>query len=64
MELMGVRAASSMLGVAEPTLRYWRSSNQGPTSFKLGHRIVYRREELERWIAEQESTTARGNRAV
>jgi predicted DNA-binding transcriptional regulator AlpA len=53
-----------MLGIAEETLRYWRSSNQGPKSFKVGRRVVYRREELERWIAEQEATTTRGSAAV
>ena len=44
------------------TLRFWRSSNQGPASFSLGTRgrIVYRRSEIERWLAEQERTTRRG----
>jgi len=48
------------------TLRFWRSSNQGPASFSLGNRgrIVYRRSEIERWIAEQEATTRRGGGAA
>lgn len=60
MDIMGVRAASSFLGVAENTLRYWRQVGQGPQSFKLGRRICYRRDELERWLTEQEAATVRG----
>lgn len=64
MELMGVKAAASFLGTAEGTLRYWRSVGVGPVSFKLGARVVYRRSELERWVAEQETATSRGGLAV
>ena len=64
MDILGVRAASSFTGVAENTLRYWRQVGQGPQSFKLGRRIVYRRDELERWLAEQEASTMRGGQAV
>jgi predicted DNA-binding transcriptional regulator AlpA len=48
------------------TLRYWRSTNQGPVSFTLGPRgrVVYRRSEVERWIAEQEKATSRGGGAA
>lgn len=44
------------------TLRFWRSTDQGPASFTLGPRgrVVYRRSEVERWIAEQEQATRRG----
>ncbi|OBI08658.1 hypothetical protein A5715_00645 [Mycolicibacter heraklionensis] len=44
------------------TLRFWRSTNQGPSSFSLGPRgrVVYRRSEVERWIADQEQATRRG----
>lgn len=50
----------------EGTLRFWRSTNQGPASFSLGSRgrIVYRRSEIERWLAEQESATRRGGGAA
>lgn len=44
------------------TMRYWRHNNEGPASFSLGRggRVVYRRSEIERWIAEQEQATRRG----
>ncbi len=64
MDLMGVRAASSLLGIPEGTLRYWRSAGQGPPSFRLGGRVVYRRAELESWIAAQEAATSRGGKAA
>lgn len=50
-------------GIAAATLRYWRHAGIGPASFKLGRRVVYRREEVERWIAEQEQATRRGGTA-
>ncbi|BBX89003.1 helix-turn-helix domain-containing protein [Mycolicibacterium boenickei] len=64
MELLGTRAASSLLGIPEATLRYWRHTDEGPPSFKLGGRVVYRRNELERWVEEQEAATVRGGRAA
>lgn len=34
------------------TLRYWRSVGAGgPKSFKLGRRVMYRRADVEEWIA-------------
>lgn len=42
------------------TLRYWRHAGQGPASFTLGKKVLYRRSEIERWIAEQEQATTRG----
>jgi predicted DNA-binding transcriptional regulator AlpA len=35
------------------TVRYWRYIGKGPKSFKLGRRVLYAREDVERWIAEQ-----------
>lgn len=64
MELLGIKAVALMTGVNEGTLRYWRHANQGPTSFKIGRRIVYRREAIEKWLQEQEASTARGDAAA
>ncbi|WP_241472300.1 helix-turn-helix transcriptional regulator [Mycolicibacterium neoaurum] len=48
------------------TMRFWRATNQGPASFSLGirGRVVYRRSEIERWLAEQETATRRGGGAA
>lgn len=53
---MTTAEVSSYTGIPSATLRYWRHTGAaGPTSFALGpRRIVYRRSEVERWIAEQE----------
>lgn len=32
------------------TLRYWRHIGQGPRSFKLGRRVLYRQSDVEAWI--------------
>jgi predicted DNA-binding transcriptional regulator AlpA len=37
------------------TLRYWRVTGDGPKSFKLGGRVVYKLEDVERWIEAQYS---------
>lgn len=60
MEYMTTVQVSQETGINAGTLRYWRSTNQGPASFSLGKRVVYRRSEVERWIAEQEAATRRG----
>jgi hypothetical protein len=36
------------------TLRYWRHLGTGPDGFRLGRRVVHRREDLDRWLAEQQ----------
>lgn len=59
-EIIHTPAVSRMTGLPVGTLRYFRSTNQGPASFTLGRRVVYRRSEVERWITEQEQATRRG----
>lgn len=45
-----------LTGTPASTWRYWASQNppQGPPSFKLGRRRVWRRAAVRAWIAEQE----------
>lgn len=38
----------------QETIRYWRSKGYGPRGVKMGHRVLYRRREVERWEAEME----------
>ena len=35
------------------TLRYWRHLGSGPHSFRLGRRVLYRRDDLHAWIDAQ-----------
>ena len=34
------------------TVRYWRHAGKGPKSFKVGRRVLYAREDVERFIAD------------
>lgn len=56
MDFMTTPQVEAYTGIPAATLRYWRhTGTAGPASFALGpRRIVYRRSEVDRWIAEQE----------
>jgi hypothetical protein len=60
MEILNTAQVSDQTGVPIGTLRYWRHAGQGPASFTLGRRVVYRKAEVERWISAQEQATRRG----
>ncbi|MGV0790483.1 helix-turn-helix transcriptional regulator [Mycolicibacterium sp. XJ1819] len=62
-EYLDTRAVSEQTGIPAATLRYWRHADTGPASFTLGRRVVYRRDEVERWITAQEQATGRGGAA-
>lgn len=47
----------------EATLRYWRHVNEGPPSFRLQGRVLYREDELLAWI-EQQTKADRARRSV
>lgn len=53
-------AVSAYTGVPESTLRYWRHTGEGPISFKLGRRVLYRKADVDAWLAVQYAATARG----
>jgi len=35
------------------TVRYWRHMGRGPASFKVGRRVLYDADDVERWLAKQ-----------
>ncbi len=47
-----------LTGTKASTWRYWAMTNQGPPSFKLGRRRVWKKADVEKWLAEQEAATA------
>lgn len=53
MDLLDAKQVSEMIGVPVGTLRHWRHSDIGPASFTLGRRVVYRRDEVSRWISKR-----------
>ncbi|RIU38542.1 helix-turn-helix transcriptional regulator [Mycobacteroides abscessus] len=59
-EIIGINEVSGITGLPTGTLRYYRATNQGPESFTLGRRVVYRRSAVLSWIAAQEKATKRG----
>jgi predicted DNA-binding transcriptional regulator AlpA len=52
-ELLTLPEVADLLRTPAATLRYWRHLGVGPPSFRLGRRVLYRRSELERWVAER-----------
>ena len=52
-ELLTVAEAADLLRAPVATLRYWRHLGTGPASFRLGRRVLYRRDDLRSWIEDQ-----------
>jgi excisionase family DNA binding protein len=48
--LLTITEAAELLRAPVATLRYWRHLGAGPTSFRLGRRVLYRRDDLLAWI--------------
>jgi excisionase family DNA binding protein len=54
-EFMTTAEVADMTRSPESTVRYWRHRRTGPTSFRLGRRVLYRRSDVDRWINECET---------
>jgi prophage regulatory protein len=54
-ELLGARDLEALTGTKAATWRYWASIGQGPASFKLGRRRVWKKSIVREWLAEQEN---------
>ena len=52
-ELLTITEAAELLRAPVATLRYWRHLGTGPRSFRLGRRVLYRRDDLSAWIDAQ-----------
>jgi predicted DNA-binding transcriptional regulator AlpA len=53
-ELLTLEEAAAVLRTPVATLRYWRHLGVGPDGFRLGRRVVYRRQDVDRWVAERQ----------
>ena len=49
-DLITTAEFAEMARTPAETIRYWRHLGRGPTSFKLGKRVLYDRVEVEAWI--------------
>jgi prophage regulatory protein len=47
-----------LTGTKASTWRYWAMIGQGPASFKLGRRRVWKRSTVHEWLEAQEAATA------
>lgn len=54
-EFLDAPGLERLTGTKASTWRYWAYMGTGPTSFKLGRRRVWRRDDVLAWIAEQET---------
>ncbi len=59
-ELLTIAEAALLLRAPVATLRYWRHRGTGPRSFRLGRRVLYRRDDLQAWVEEQLGQSATG----
>lgn len=50
MDYMTTEEVAALLRTSPETVRYWRHLGKGPTSFKLGRRVLYARVDVEAWI--------------
>lgn len=55
-EFLTTKEVADLVRIAPNTLRNWRlrypTFHEGPPSFRLGSRVLYRRTDVEAWIAE------------
>ena len=59
-DLLTIAEAAELVRAPVATLRYWRHLGTGPRSFRLGRRVLYRRDDLHNWIAQQRAKTLDG----
>lgn len=59
MDLLTTAEVAALTRLPPATLRYFRHCGTGPASFRLGRRVVYRREHVLAWIARQEAADDR-----
>jgi len=53
-DLMTTDETADYLRLQKQTLEAWRCHAKGPVFLKLGRRVLYRRESLEKFMAERE----------
>lgn len=59
-ELLTITEAAELLRAPVATLRYWRHLGTGPRSFRLGRRVLYRRDDLQARVEQQSGRSAAG----
>ena len=49
-DLLTITETADLVRAPVATLRYWRHRGTGPRSFRLGRRVLYRRDDVDAWI--------------
>jgi excisionase family DNA binding protein len=52
-DLLTITEAAELLRAPVATLRYWRHLGTGPSGFRLGRRVLYRRGDIAAWLEDQ-----------
>lgn len=52
-EILTSKETAKLLGYRVRTLKKWRSTGRGPAYVRIGSRVRYRREEINRWLDQQ-----------
>ncbi len=58
-QLLTLSEAADILRTPVATLRYWRHLGIGPDGFRMGRRVMYRIDDLDRWITQQHDAEAK-----
>ena len=49
-ELLTTTEVAELCRTSPDTVRFWRATQKGPKSFKVGRRVLYRRNDVEVWL--------------
>lgn len=52
-EILNTPEVAVLTRTPAETLRYWRHIGKGPRSFKVGRRVLYKREDVQAWFDRQ-----------
>jgi len=61
--LLNEREVATSCSISVLTLRKWRSEKRGPRFIKISTLVRYRPEDIDAWIAEQQSAPSVGQEA-
>lgn len=58
-DLLAIEDVATLLRMPIATLRFWRYSNTGPRSFRVGRRVKYVRADVEEWVRQQREVSGK-----
>jgi len=63
-DFLTMAEVAALTRVPQATLAFWRSqrSSTAPRSLRLGRQVVYRRSDVDAWIADRDRETGSGGR--